>query len=135
MGYKVKLRADIFEAWIGGHVYERMQYDDQDPLHELRYFFHRLWSIRYRKLKQYRYDPTSNIAHIPSRSVEIPSISEIISHSDRELKKTLSSFLDAPNYKDQEIGHLVQIGCHTSFATSKPIANEMAALRVWTTPG
>ena len=93
MGNKDKLRADIFEAWIGGHIYERMQYDDEDPLYELRYFLNRLWSIRYSRLKQYRHNPISNLAHIPSHSIQSPIISTIISHSDSELKRTSSRIL------------------------------------------
>jgi hypothetical protein len=135
MGNKDKLRADIFEAWIGGHIYERMQYDDKDPLSELEYFFNRLWSIRYGRLKQYRHEPTLNIAHIPSRPIKRPVISKIISHSDRELRKTLFEFLDAPNNQDREIGYLVRVDNHTSFATSEVEANEMADLDLWTSPG
>ena len=31
MGNRMKLGADIFEAWIGGYIYERLQYDNTDP--------------------------------------------------------------------------------------------------------
>lgn len=135
MGNKDKLTADIFEAWIGGHIYERMQYDDKDPLDELRYFLNRLWSIRYSRLRQYRHNTTTNLAHIPSHSIQKPIISPIISHSDSELKRTLAAFLEAPNNQNREIGYHVQVDNHTSFATSEMEANQMADLRLWTSPG
>lgn len=77
MKHQVKLGADIFEAWVGGHAYERMQYDDKDPLYELRCFFNRLWSIRHRALNQYHHNPTSNQVYIPSGVVQRATISEV----------------------------------------------------------
>jgi len=103
----MKLRADIFEAWVGGHIYERMQYDKEDPLLELRYFLNRLWSIRYRLLKPYRHGPTSNHIYIPSGPVESRTISPIKCKLDSRLKETPGLLLKASNIKEREIGYCV----------------------------
>ena len=160
MGNTEKLRANIFEAWIGAHVYERMQYDDKDPLSELRSFFNRLWSIRYGFLHRYRYKPTFNRACIPSGSVKDYTISDVECKTDSEMKRTLGLFMEAPNVINRVIGHIVQVTmnqdeddfkitgnipeadskmskslCHTSFARSKSEAQQMANLLLWTRPG
>jgi hypothetical protein len=160
MKHQIKLGADIFEAWVGGHVYERMQYDDKDPLYELRYFFNRLWSIRYRALNLYHHNPTLNHVYIPSGVVQGATISEVECKSNSILENTLGCFLGAPNYINPKLGYCVEVETtrdpddfytvdkipgvdskihtstsHTSFATSELEVRQMAELRLWTIPG
>jgi hypothetical protein len=160
MKHQVKLRADIFEAWVGGHVYERRLYDNKDPLDELTYFFNRLWSIRYRALNLYRHNPTSNRLYIPSGLVQHVTISEVECKSNSILESTLGNFLEAPNYINRKLGYCVTVETtqdldtfdtvdeipgvdseihtnmfHTSFAISETEAHQMAELQLWTIPG
>jgi len=141
--------ADIFEAWIGAHVLELEQYDSGNPLTELRYFLNRLWSLRYRDLKRFAYNPTTNCIRFPPvnavNKVIQRSVTLINSSSDPVFQKVFGEYINAPN-TNRNIGYLVTIKlgskrltssetCYHSFSTSENEAKKMAQLMVWSEPG
>ena len=142
-------REDFFKAWIGAHIYERLQYDCHDPLYELTYFLNRLWDIRYTPLKRYRYAPTANSKVIPSGTVRHSKSTPIEFKSDVQMKNTLGLFINSPNLQSKPvIGYFVQLDMkqeintktgtpvsYRSFATSETEAENMKKRILWTSPG
>ena len=141
--YSWKFRADIFEAWVGAHVYERKTYDCEDPLRELRSFLSRLWSIRYRELNVFSYNPTMSPAYIPCDRIRKTDFTRINFSQDLLLRKVLGSFVDAPNSRD--VGYLVKVEIlpesaesatttFEGFCTSMDEVTNMRQLRIWNAP-
>lgn len=131
-----KYTADIFEAWIGGHIYERRQYDYFDPLLELRHYLKTLWTIRYRKLLKYAYNPSISPACIPSTEGQV-KIVHVKDAKDEILAEVLGGYLDGlTNLPDKGFGYFITVAlpervCY-SFSTSKSEAQKMASFRMWT---
>jgi len=136
MTKKWKYKADIFEAWIGGHIYERRQYDYFDPLLELRHYLKNIWTIRYRKLLVYTYNPSTSSAYIPSTERQA-TIVPVKDANDEILKEVLGGYLNGlTNLPEKGFGYFVTVAlpervCY-SFSTSESEANEMASFRMWT---
>jgi hypothetical protein len=157
MGNIPKLKADIFEAWIGGYIYERLQYDDRDSFYELRYFLNRLWSLRYAGLMHCRHSPSLNPDNLPRGSIQCSTIFEVKLKSDDDIKRTLGPQRGPNIHSNQTVGYIVQVqiaeetedgdprarqaskldknGSYTSFALSEKEAGCMADLILWTNPG
>ena len=97
--------ADLFEAWIGFHVLEQRLYNQNDPLHELRYFLNKLWSLRYRELKTYACHPSLNRTNILPVGIDKTPPVKINWPDDQLLKKNLPSL--NKDTQNREIGYLV----------------------------
>jgi len=105
---KLKSRADIFEAWVGGHVYEWRQYNDGDILLELRSFLNQLLTVRYRELAVFFYNPTANRDYIPRGEIKQVTITPVNCCQDLLFQRILGRFVEAPNVK-RDVGHLVRL--------------------------
>ena len=137
-----KLRAAIFQAWIGGHIYERQLYDQCDALHELHAFLHALFLLRYRKLLKYMYHPSWSDTDIPRGKLKKPKVGFVKGSEDSAIRETFGTFLDTPGVT-KDIGYFVTIESeiieknsviYTAFSPSKAEASEMSELRLWTHP-
>lgn len=102
---KKKGCADLFEAWIGCHVLEQRLYDQDDPLHELRHFLKRLWTLRYRELKVYVCHSSVNRTNILAGEFQRAACARINWPDDELLKKNLPSLIRAT--QNREIGSLI----------------------------
>jgi hypothetical protein len=146
-----KPMANIFEAWVGAHVLELQQYDSGYPLTELRHFLNRLWSLRYRDLKPFVYNATTNGIHFPpanaANEVLQRSVTLINSTENPVFQTVFGEFINAPN-TNRDIGYLVTLKlrsvkrsltpnetCYYAFSPSENEAKDMARLMVWSEPG
>ena len=134
-----KLRADIFEAWVGGHIYERQLYNKEDELFELKTFLHKLFSLRYRNLMKYVYNPT--ISQSRAFQGQLKNTKPYcIKGKDSSLRDTFGGFLDAPNVA-RPIGFLASgwidspdkgKAAYTAFSLQKSEVEKMVRLRLGT---
>lgn len=108
--------ADLFEAWIGCHVLEQRLYDQDDPLHELRYFLNQLWTLRYQELKIYAYHSSVNRRNILAAEGERISCVKINWPDDELLKKNFPSLTNSK--QNREIGYLIT---RTSTSSDTPL--------------
>ena len=140
-----KWRADIFEAWVGGYIYERRQYDPHDPLEQLRVFLKRLWAVRYRDLSLFSYNPSINPKYIPRGYVKQVQSTRVKFSQDPLLRNVLGSFVDAPNaYMDAgylvrlEISEQPEVEGNTrmfeTFCISSDEVQKIQGLRMWNAP-
>jgi hypothetical protein len=128
-----KRLADIFEAWVGCHVIETRLYNENDPMCELRHFLYRLWSIRYRKLMVYVYNPSIR-RQLSSDEIEETSRVKIMWPNDALLRENISLPLDSQGL---EIGYLVTHKLKNQgpplqdFVLSEAEADQVTRRRIW----
>ena len=134
-----KLRAGIFDAWVGCHIYERKLYNRFDALHELISFWRELLRLRYRDLAPYIYNPTICRTYIPQNERESGVVDDVVPANTARIRQTFGQFVDVSKGA-KRIGYIAtvqfkaDIPVYTAFSPSKEEAEEMNAFRIGTRP-
>jgi hypothetical protein len=128
-----KRLADIFEVWVGCHIVQRRLHNEHDPLHELRHFLYSLWSIRYRNLMMYAYNPSVR-RYMSPNEIEKTSRDPIMWPQDALLRENILLPQDS---QFREIGYLVTHQLKNrrrplhDFVLTEAEANQVTDRRIW----